>query len=99
MTPLEQTRLLIPDTAEPRIFSDEELTYLLSEHNDNPRLAAAEAIEIIAGDPQRVAAYSRGGVSVTKATAADLRARAQQLREQAYGGIVVGSIKRTDFWE
>lgn len=99
MTPLEQARLLIPDTGDKPMFSDEELSFLLAEHNDNPRLAAADAIDIIAGDPQRVAAYSRGGVSVTKATAADLRARAQQLRAEAHGGIVVGTVKRTDFWE
>ncbi|OUN01415.1 MAG: hypothetical protein BAA04_04825 [Firmicutes bacterium ZCTH02-B6] len=81
------------------MFSDEELQFLLSEHGNNPKLAAAAALDIVAGDPRRVSSYSRGGVSATYTTAADLRARAQQLREEARGGIVVGTIQRPDFWE
>lgn len=81
------------------MFSDEELLFLLSNHADNPRLAAADAIEIIARDPGRVATFSRGGVSVTKATSTELMAQARQLRVQAAGGIVVGTMVRPDFWE
>lgn len=98
MDALQRTRLLIPDTGDAPMFSDEELLFLLAENGDDPRLAAADALEIIAGDPQRVQQFSRGGVSVTKSTAEDLRKRAIQLREQATGGIVVGTIERNDFW-
>jgi len=97
--PIQQVRLLIPDRGDSPVFTDEELQFLLSEHNDNPRLAAADALEIIAGDPQRVQQYSRGGVSAAKASSAELMARAQRLREQAKGGMVVGTIVRPDFWE
>lgn len=99
MTTLEKTRLLIPDTGSVPMFTDEELLFLLAENQENPRLAAAEALEIVAADPQRLASWSRGGVSATRgATADDLRKRAQQLREQASSGIVVGTIERNDFW-
>src|SRR5690625_3855998 len=99
MTPVEQTRRLIPDSGSKPMFGDEELQFLLSENNDDPRLAAAEALEIVAGDPQRLASWSRGGVSATRTSAEDLRQRARQLRERVTGGVIVGTIKRTDFWE
>lgn len=99
LTPLKQVRLLIPDSGAKPMFSDEELRFLLSEHGDNPKLAAAEALDIIAGDPQRLASWSRGGVSATRPSADDLRKRAQQLREQVHGSVRVGTIVRTDFWE
>lgn len=94
-----QVRLLIPDSGPKPMFSDEELSYLLSEHGDNPKLAAAEALEIVAGDPQRLASWSRGGVSATRSSADDLLRRASQLRAQVHGSIQVGTIERTDFWE
>jgi len=94
-----QVRLLIPDSGTKPMFSDEELQFLLSEHGDSPKLAAAEALDIIAGDPQRLASWSRGGVSATRSSSDDLRKRAQQLREQVHGSVRVGTIIRTDFWE
>lgn len=104
-TPIGKVRLRIPDTniSNP-IFQDEELQLLLDDHSgvEESRavlLAAADALDIIAGDPQRLASWSRGGVSAVRgATADDLRKRAQQLREQASSGIVVGTIERSDFW-
>src|SRR5690606_34556004 len=101
-TPVGQTRLQIPDTdiSKP-LFSDEELQYLLKENQNNPKQAAAAALDIIAGDPARLSQWSRGGVSATRgASSEDLRRRAQDLRNQATGtgGIVVGTIERSDFW-
>lgn len=99
MTTVQKTRLLIPDTGDNPMFTDEELLFLLSENQDNPRLAAAEALEIIASDPQRLSSWSRGGVSATRgASSEDLRRRAQDLRAQVTGGIIVGTIERSDFW-
>lgn len=98
---LAQVRLRIPDSGSPPMFSDEELQFLLSENGGNPLLAAAEALDIVAGDPARLSQWRRGGVSVSRTAAADIRARAAQLRAQAAGssgGIIVGTIKRSDFW-
>src|SRR5690625_5534595 len=101
MTPIQQVRLLIPDSGTNPMFTDAELLFFLEQNQENPKLAAAEALEIIASDPQRLSSWSRGGVSVTRgASSEDLRRRAQDLRNQATGtgGIVVGTIKRSDFW-
>lgn len=98
-TPIGQTRLYIPDTDTSKpMFSDEELQFLLDENGENPKLAAAAALDIIAGDPQRLAQWSRGSVSATRTASEDIRRRAEQLRSQVTGGIVVGTIRRTDFW-
>lgn len=103
-TPIGKVRLRIPDTNTSNpIFQDEELQLLLDDHSDVEEskavlLAAADALDIIAGDPQRLASWSRGAVSAVRTPTADLRSRAAQLRSQAMGGIVVGTIERTDFW-
>jgi len=98
-TPIGQIRLYIPDTDTSKpMFSDEELQFLLDENDGHPKLAAAAALDIIAGDPQRLSQWSRGSVAATRATSDDLRRRATQLRQQVTGGIVVGTIRRTDFW-
>ena len=98
-TPIGKTRLRIPDTnIEHPLFADEELQALLDAEGGDPLLTAAAALEIIAGDPQRLASWSRGAVSAGRASPEDLRRRAAQLRAQATGGIVVGTIERSDFW-
>lgn len=99
-TPVGQTRFHIPDTnvAKP-IFSDAEVEFLLENADANPLLAAAEALETIAGDPARLSSFSRGSVSGTRTTSGEIRRRASELREKAYGGgIIVGTLERTDFW-
>jgi len=100
--PVGQTRLHIPDTDTTKpMFSDAEIDFLLKENKGNVKLAAAAALDIIAGDPARLSQWSRGGVSATRgASSEDLRRRAQDLRNQATGtgGIVVGTIERSDFW-
>lgn len=98
-TPVGQTRLYIPDTDTSKpMFSDEELQFLLDENDGHPKLAAAAALDIIAGDPQRLSQWSRGAVSATRTASEDIRRRATQLRAEARGGIVVGTIVRSDFW-
>lgn len=99
-TPIGQVRFRVPDTdiTNP-IFSDAEVEFLLKNAEDNPLLAAAEALETIAGDPARLSSFSRGSVSGTRTTADEIRRRASSLREKAYGGgILVGTLERTDFW-
>lgn len=99
-TPVGQVRFRIPDTnvANP-IFGDAEIEFLLKNAEDNPLLAAAEALETIAGDPARLSSFSRGSVSGTRTTADEIRRRASALREKAHGGgIIVGTLERTDFW-
>ncbi|MDI9412088.1 MAG: hypothetical protein QM401_00725 [Bacillota bacterium] len=99
-TPTGQTRFRIPDTnvANP-IFSDAEIGFLLENNEDNPLLAAAEALETIAGDPERLVQFSRGSVAGTRTTSEDILKRVRSLREKAYGGgILVGKLERTDFW-
>lgn len=99
-TPVGQARFHIPDTnlSNP-IFSDAEIEFLLQSNEDNTLLAAAEALETIAGDPARLSSFSRGSVAGTRTTADDIRRRASSLREKAYGGgIIVGTLERTDFW-
>lgn len=99
-TPAGQARLHIPDTNTAQaIFSDAEIAYLLEQNQNDPRLAAANALEIIAGDPARLIQFSRGAVSGARTTTQDLRHRALELRAAARGGgIIVGTIERTDFW-
>lgn len=99
-TPVGQTRFHIPDTNPSNpIFSDAEIEFLLKNSEDNPLLAAAEALETIAGDPARLSSFSRGSVSGTRTSADEIRRRASSLREKSHGGgIVVGKLERTDFW-
>lgn len=99
-TPVGQTRFHIPDTnlANP-MLSDAEIEFLLENAEENPLLAAAEALETIAGDPARLSSFSRGSVAGTRTTADEIRRRASSLREKAHGGgIIVGTLERTDFW-
>lgn len=99
-TPLGQTRFRIPDTnPKKQMFSNDELDYLLDQKQNNPLLAAAEALDIVAGDPNRLLQFTRGNISGMKTASADLRKRAAELRSQASeGGIIVGTVERTDFW-
>ena len=99
-TPVGQVRFRIPDTDTSKsIFSDEEIGFLLESNEDNPLLAAAEALETIAGDPARLVQFSRGSVSGARTTTEDILKRVRSLREKAYGGgILVGRLERTDFW-
>lgn len=98
-TTIGVVRLLIPDTSTSKpIFTDAELQLLLKENDERPKLAAARAIEIIATDPKRLVAYSRGNVSATRVDSKLLLERASALRAEEVGGIVEGRVERDDFW-
>lgn len=99
-TVVGQVRFHIPDTnVANSIFSDEEIKFLLQNAEEDPLLAAADALETIAGDPARLVQFSRGSVSGTRTTSEDVLRRVRSLREKAYGGgILVGKLERTDFW-
>jgi hypothetical protein len=101
-TSIGKVRLRIPDRdiADP-LFSDEEIQEFLTENGGNTYLAAAEAVETVAGDPQRLQHIQRGQVSETPQLAFNLRERAQSLRRMAhkeYDGIMIGELARGGFY-
>jgi len=102
-TPAGKVRMRIPDTniVKP-VFTDDEIDELLSQYSDLPEnkailLTAADALEILAGDPQRASSWSRGGVSVAVDSASIWR-KINRYRTMAMGGLVSGTIERSDFW-
>jgi hypothetical protein len=104
-TPVGKVRLLIPDRdISNALFSDDELTEFLSMGDNNIFLAAADALEAIAGDPQRLRSFTRGSLSGDSQAAINIQRRARQLREQASaallgGRAVMGYLERGDFYE
>lgn len=83
-TTIGQVRLLIPDTeSAAALFSDEELSVLLGLAEDDPREAAATALETIARDRGlRLAKRIQvGGYSSESHAVSDLLAAAARLRE------------------
>jgi len=88
----DQVRLLIGDTdlEEPgnHIFTDEELDALLSMEGGTVRLAAAQALDTMASAEAMILKKIRILDLTTDgpAVAAELRARANELRDQVYSG-------------
>lgn len=86
-TDLGKMRLLIADTDIPdgAIFSDEELTALLTMEGNVVKAGAARALEVLAANKARLAVrVQRGGVSEDLTQVAkELRATAGQLRAEA----------------
>lgn len=85
-TPRDSVRLLIPDTdVQNQLITDEEIAYLLSTNSNDPRLAAAEGLEIVASNAALVLKVTKLlDVSVDGTKVADaLMKRAAQLRTQA----------------
>jgi hypothetical protein len=88
-TPLGQTRLLVPDMAQDDsgnyIFTDAQILALLALYRDSIPRAAAQALDILATDQALLLKVVRtddlnvDGVKI----AAELRARAKGLRDQA----------------
>lgn len=86
---LHRVRLLLPDTRTPgHVLEDEEIDALLEMEGEEPKLAAARGLELIASDRAMVQGYTKilditvDGVKV----AAELRARAAQLRAEVEAG-------------
>lgn len=84
-TPIGQVRLLIPDTAEPYTFTDDEIQAYLVINRDNLKRAAASALDAIASSTAMLLKNVRtDDMSVDgAATAKELRLRARALREEA----------------
>lgn len=87
MTTRDEVRLLIPDLqpVPDQIFTDTQIDAFLALNGDNSRLAAAEALEVVASDEiltykiTRTNDHSVNGVTGAEA----LLLRAQRLRQKA----------------
>jgi hypothetical protein len=94
-TAIGQVRLLISDTdeADP-VFSDAEVTAFLALESSNVRMAAAQALDTIASNEVMVSKVIRTQDLQTDGSkvAAELRARATSLREQAAATDDTGAV-------
>lgn len=84
-TPIGQVRLLIPDTAEPFTFTDEEIQAYLSISKDNIKRAAANALDAIASSTVMLLKLVKtDDITVDgPAVGKELRLRARALRDEA----------------
>ena len=83
-TPIGKVRLEIPDTnVDSPLFTDDEIQHLLEVNHENVSLAAAHALSIILGDPNRSIQWTRGNVSAAKNLAGAIQQRINQLRANA----------------
>jgi len=100
-TDLGKVRLEIPDTdVRNPIFEDEEIQYFLDSNKGDIYLAAAHALSIIMGDPNRSIQWSRGSVSATKNMQEALQLRIKQLQEKASGQTFESiPVERRDWYE
>lgn len=101
---LGRVRLLINDTDEDQVFSDEEIDAFLALEGDSVKLAAAQALDTIADDEALTSKVIRSQDLSTNgsAVAAGLRARAKELRTQSGSGsslAPVGSFPDAPGWE
>jgi hypothetical protein len=101
-TTIGQARLLIPDLDEDNlIFTDAQIAGFLSLELANVRLAAAQALDVIASNEAMISKVIRTQDLTTDGTkvAAELRARATGLREQAAEGYgdTTGGFDIADF--
>lgn len=85
-----QVRLLINDTTEDPVFSNDEIAAFLLMEVNNVKRAAAQALDTIAADEALTSKVivtqdlSTNGAQISK----ELRARATELRKQAVGTLV-----------
>lgn len=110
-TPIGQVRLLVPDTAEPFVFTDEEIQAYLSISKDNIKRAAANALDAIASSTVMLLKLVKtddltvDGPAVGK----ELRLRARALRDEAdaddledamsEGFQIINPVYVPDVWE
>src|SRR5690625_2777693 len=110
-TPIGQVRLLIPDTAEPFTFTDEEIQAYLSISKDNIKRAAANALDAIASSTVMLLTVVKTG-DITgdgPAVGPELRWRARALRDEAdaddledamsEGFQIINPVYVPDVWE
>lgn len=89
LTPLGQVRLLSFDSDDSNaIFTDAEITALLGLNGQDVRLAAAQAVDILAANEAYVQKVVKIADTWTQGdkTAVSLQAYAKELRRQAYEG-------------
>lgn len=88
-TPVGQVRLLINDTGNDPVFDDGDLNGFLAMENYSVKLAAAQALDVIADDELLTAkVVSTDTGSTNGAAVADsLRKRAESLRKQVVDGV------------
>ena len=100
-TDLGKVRLEIPDTdIRKPIFEDEEIQYFLDVNGGDIYLAAAHALSIIMGDPNRSIQWSRGSVSATKNMQEAIQSRIMQLKAKASGQAFESiPVERHDWYE
>lgn len=94
-----KVRLEIPDTNIQRpLFSDAELQYFLDTNKKDVYLAAAHALSVILGDPNRSIQWSRGSVSATKNMQEAIQNRINNLlaTSDAFGSV---PVERHDWYE
>jgi cytidylate kinase len=94
-TPVGMVRLLISDTSEADpVFSDAEVAAFLAMESANLRMAAAQALDTIASNEVMVSKVIRTQDLQTDGSkvAAELRARATSLREQAAATDDTGAV-------
>lgn len=84
-TPVGQVRLLIVDTSDDPVFTDDEINAFLTLEGQVVKLAAAQALDAIASDEALTSKHITDHDLSTDgpATAAALRAHANSLRAQA----------------
>lgn len=83
-TPLGQVRLLINDTSSDPVFGDPDLSGFLAMEGGNVKLAAAQALDVIADDEAltlKIVSTDTGSTN-GPGVAASLRQRAESLRKQ-----------------
>ncbi len=86
-SPTGQVRLLIPDRdVSSAVFSDEEIAVFLTAEVQIPKRAAALALETLAADRAMVLQVIKTNGLMTDGAklSTEIRARAQQLRDQAH---------------
>lgn len=110
-TPIGQVRLLIPDTAEPFTFTDEEIQAYLSISKDNIKRAAANALDAIASSTVMLLKLVKtDDITVDgPAVGKELRLRARALRDEAdaddledamsEGFQIINPVYVPDVWE
>lgn len=110
-TPIGQVRLLVPDTAEPFVFTDEEIQAYLSISKDNIKRAAANALDAIASSTVMLLKLVKtDDITVDgPAVGKELRLRARALRDEAdaddledamsEGFQIINPVYVPDVWE
>jgi len=99
MASLDNVRLLISDTRELKIFTDEEINSFLSLGENNVKIAAGLALRSLAADDARLRKFKDAGMEIDGVSSADAMMKLadryiSEGQEDFYGGagVVYGEI-------